>query len=154
MRVTTPFVLVALVELLLPELLEEPLMPLLLPAAVGAGVGVLLLDGSGVGVPLFVGFGVGVGVLVVVLVGVGVGELAETETNATYDVVVPALPVARLAPVVALLLAAALLLVAAVLLAGDPPLPSTTVVSPLAAVSVKSAWTVWEIVPVAAVAVR
>ena len=82
MRVTTPLTLVEVVELPLPELVDEPLPLLLLPDEVGVGAGVPLPDGigDGVGVPLLDGVGEGVGVPLAV--GLGVGEVALTVVSA------------------------------------------------------------------------
>ena len=82
MRVTTPLTLEEVellldVELLLRELVDDPLPAPRLFDGVGLGVGVPLLDGVGLGdgVLVLVAVGVGEGVALPLLEGVGVGEL-------------------------------------------------------------------------------
>jgi hypothetical protein len=146
-------------EALLPELPELPrdVLDPLAGLTVRDGVGV----GLGLAVRVGVGVGVGVGVDVGLADGVGVGELEGSLTNvarvtpfvsSVAKVTVEPVPVVLLVvvPVVELLV---LVPVDEPLVLDDPP-PRAMVVTPLAASSVKSDWTVCEVVPVVAVAVR
>jgi hypothetical protein len=149
-RVTTPLELVDVVEVPLDvevePLLRDPLDDPPPPEEVGRGNGVALRVGFGVGV------GVGVGVPLPLADGDGVGE--------PESLVLSAANVAVAAPVLVELVEVDVVDPVPV---DEPPVPellldalppSAMVVVPCAAASVKSAWMVSEIVPLAAVAVR